>query len=180
MLKKVLSCTMLALLAAALLTGAAWAEEKFIKMSTTTSTENSGLLDVLLPAFLKDTGIKVRVVAKGTGAAIMDGQDGNVDIIFVHSRVREVAFVAEGFGTRRYTVMFETLKISATSLTVSSLLLNLSPKINPPTLSRNFEASKPTILHFPGQYKSSPTSSTNFSIILNFQQSLKNYISSIF
>ena len=61
------------------------AADKVIKMSTTTSTENSGLLDVLLPEFEKDTGIQVKVIAKGTGAAIQDGMDCNVDIIFVHA-----------------------------------------------------------------------------------------------
>jgi tungstate transport system substrate-binding protein len=81
------------------------AEEKVLKMSTTTSTESSGLLDVLLPALKKDTGITVQVIAKGTGAAIRDGMDGNVDVIFVHDRAREDAFVAEGYGTKRYAVM---------------------------------------------------------------------------
>jgi len=83
----------------------ALAEEKVVKMSTTTSTQESGLLDVLLPALEKDTGIKVKVIAKGTGAAIRDGIDGNVDIIFVHDRAREEAFVNDGFGTKRYAVM---------------------------------------------------------------------------
>jgi len=78
---------------------------KTIKMSTTTSTENSGLLDMLLPEFTKDTGIEVKVFAKGTGAAIRDGIDGNVDIIFVHAREREEKFIAEGYGTKRYAVM---------------------------------------------------------------------------
>ncbi len=81
------------------------AEEKVIKMSTTTSTENSGLLDVLLPVFKKDTGISVRVFAKGTGASIRDGMDGNVDVIFVHAKAREEKFVAEGYATKRYAVM---------------------------------------------------------------------------
>lgn len=76
-----------------------------IKMSTTTSTQNSGLLDVLLPEFLKDTGIEIKVFAKGTGAAIRDGMDGNVDIIFVHAKAREEAFVAEGYGAYRFAVM---------------------------------------------------------------------------
>jgi tungstate transport system substrate-binding protein len=74
------------------------AADKVIKMSTTTSTENSGLLDVLLPEFEKDTGIQVKVIAKGTGAAIRDGMDCNVDIIFVHAKAREEKFVAEGYG----------------------------------------------------------------------------------
>ena len=74
-------------------------------MSTTTSTENSGLLNVLLPEFAADTGIEVKVIAKGTGAAIRDGMDGNVDIIFVHAKYREEEFVADGYGTYRLAVM---------------------------------------------------------------------------
>lgn len=85
--------------------GSSIAEEKVLQMSTTTSTQASGLLDVLLPAFKADTGIDVKVIAKGTGAAIRDGMDGNVDVIFVHARDREDAFVAEGYGTKRYPVM---------------------------------------------------------------------------
>lgn len=81
------------------------AEEKVLKMSTTTSTESSGLLDVLLPAFEKDEGIKVKVIAKGTGAAIRDGIDGNVDVIFVHAIDREKDFVDKGYGTKRFAVM---------------------------------------------------------------------------
>ena len=99
--KLLLSC----LLAAPFLTGSALAEDKVLKMSTTTSTQESGLLDVLLPALEKDTGISVKVVAKGTGAAIRDGIDGNVDVIFVHDRAREEAFVKDGYGTKRYAVM---------------------------------------------------------------------------
>lgn len=79
--------------------------EEVIKMSTTTSTENSGLLDVLLPEFTRETGIRVKVFAKGTGAAIRDGMDGNVDIIFVHARAREEKFVEEGYGAYRLGVM---------------------------------------------------------------------------
>jgi tungstate transport system substrate-binding protein len=74
-------------------------------MSTTTSTQASGLLDVLLPELEKDTGIQVKVIAKGTGAAIRDGMDGNVDVIFVHAKAREEKFVKQGFGTRRFAVM---------------------------------------------------------------------------
>jgi tungstate transport system substrate-binding protein len=83
----------------------ALAEEKILKMSTTTSTQASGLLDVLLPELEKDTGIQVKVIAKGTGAAIRDGIDGNVDVIFVHAKAREEKFVKDGYGTKRYAVM---------------------------------------------------------------------------
>jgi tungstate transport system substrate-binding protein len=91
--------------------GSGWASDKVLKMSTTTSTQSSGLLDILLPEFAKDTGIEVKVIAKGTGAAIRDGQDGNVDVIFVHAKGREEAFVAEGFGTKRYPVMYNDFVI---------------------------------------------------------------------
>ena len=80
-------------------------EEKILKMSTTTSTQSSGLLDILLPELEKEMGIKVKVIAKGTGAAIRDGIDGNVDVIFVHARAREEKFINEGYGTKRYAVM---------------------------------------------------------------------------
>jgi tungstate transport system substrate-binding protein len=91
--------------------GLVFAQDKVLKMSTTTSTQSSGLLDVLLPEFKKDTGIDVKVVAKGTGAAIRDGVDGNVDVIFVHDPVREEKFVADGFGTKRYYVMYNDFLI---------------------------------------------------------------------
>ena len=105
-MKKILSvCLSLAMLCAAgLVSNSAHAAET-IKMSTTTSTRDSGLLDFLLPEFTKDSGITVQVLAKGTGAAIRDGADGNVDVIFVHDPEREKKFVADGFGTKRYEVM---------------------------------------------------------------------------
>ena len=95
----------LTVLAGLWMTSPASGESKIIKMSTTTSTENSGLLDVLLPEFTRNTGIRVKVFAKGTGAAIRDGKDGNVDIIFVHAKEREERFVADGFGAYRLGVM---------------------------------------------------------------------------
>lgn len=83
----------------------ATASDKVLAISTTTSTQASGLLDILLPELKKDTGIEVKVIAKGTGAAIRDGKDGNVDLIFVHAKAREEKFVKDGFGTKRYAVM---------------------------------------------------------------------------
>jgi len=96
---------MLAAAALLAMTGPALAADKVLKMSTTTSTQASGLLDILLPEFKADTGIDIKVIAKGTGAAIRDGMDGNVDIIFVHAKAREDKFVADGYGTKRYAVM---------------------------------------------------------------------------
>lgn len=79
--------------------------EIHLKMSTTTSTENSGLLSVLIPPFEKDNGIKVDVIAVGTGAALKLGENGDVDVVFVHSRPDEDKFVSEGFGVYRKNVM---------------------------------------------------------------------------
>jgi tungstate transport system substrate-binding protein len=93
------------LLVVALISGSTYGADKTIKMSTTTSTQASGLLDIILPELAKDTGIEVKVFAKGTGAAIRDGIDGNVDVIFVHAKAREEKFVADGYGTKRFAVM---------------------------------------------------------------------------
>ena len=100
--QRIVWCLMLSIV---LLPAGAHTEEKTLKMSTTTSTQASGLLEVLLPELEKNTGIRVKVIAKGTGAAIRDGRDGNVDVIFVHAKAREEKFVQEGYGTRRYAVM---------------------------------------------------------------------------
>ncbi len=75
-------------------------------MSTTTSTENSGLLSVLLPPFEKKFGCKVDVVAVGTGKALKLGEAGDVDVVFVHARTLEDKFVASGFGVNRRDVMY--------------------------------------------------------------------------
>jgi tungstate transport system substrate-binding protein len=104
-MKRVWIATAGAVLIFGFMTTLASGADKIIKMSTTTSTQASGLLDVLLPELEKDTGITVKVIAKGTGAAIRDGMDGNVDVIFVHARAREEKFVTEGYGTKRYAVM---------------------------------------------------------------------------
>lgn len=76
-----------------------------IRLATTTSTDNTGLLDALLPVFLEKENIKVDVIAVGTGKAIAHGENGDVDVILVHARSREAAFVADGFGVNRKDVM---------------------------------------------------------------------------
>jgi tungstate transport system substrate-binding protein len=80
-------------------------ETTHIKLATTTSTENSGLLAELLPLFQKDADIIVDVIAVGTGKAIAHGENGDVDLILVHARSREDAFVEAGFGVNRRDVM---------------------------------------------------------------------------
>lgn len=77
-----------------------------IKLATTTSTENSGLLRELLPEFEKATGYKVHVIAVGTGKALRMGQDGDVDVVLVHARADEDKFVAGGHGVNRRDVMY--------------------------------------------------------------------------
>jgi tungstate transport system substrate-binding protein len=104
-MKQSVSNIMLVVLMIFVFSNISLAGERIIKMSTTTSTQASGLLDILLPELEKDTGIKIKVIAKGTGAAIRDGMDGNVDVIFVHAKAREKKFVQDGYGTRRYAVM---------------------------------------------------------------------------
>jgi tungstate transport system substrate-binding protein len=97
----------LAILALCLLTaGRSHAEERFITVASTTSTEQSGLFGHLLPAFTAATGIAVRIVAVGTGQALDIGRRGDADVVFVHDAPAEERFVAEGFGVRRYAIMY--------------------------------------------------------------------------
>ena len=76
-----------------------------IKLATTTSTENSGLLAYLLPEFTADSGYQVDVIAVGTGAALKLGENGDVDVVLVHARAKEESFVEEGYGVNRRDVM---------------------------------------------------------------------------
>jgi len=96
-----------ALLAAVLLVaGPAWAETPFITVASTTSTEQSGLFAHLLPAFTKASGIEVRVVAVGTGQALKIGERGDADVLLVHDRAAELAFVDAGWDLERHDVMY--------------------------------------------------------------------------
>ena len=94
--------------AAALLTPltGAGAAEKFITVQSTTSTQNSGLFDHILPVFTGKTGIEVRVVAVGTGQAIKNAANGDGDVLFVHAKPAEEKFVASGGGVERFDVMY--------------------------------------------------------------------------
>ncbi len=99
--------TLLAAMLLGLLQGpTAVAQQKFITVASTTSTEQSGLFKHMLPVFEKKTGIQVRVVAQGTGQALDMGRRGDADVLFVHDKVAEEKFVADGFGVRRFEVMY--------------------------------------------------------------------------
>ncbi len=77
-----------------------------LMMATTTSTDNTGLLDYLAPIFLEDTGWELQWDAVGTGEALTMGENGDVDIVLVHSKASEEEFVAEGFGVERFAIMY--------------------------------------------------------------------------
>jgi len=87
------------------------ADENFIIVQSTTSTQNSGLFDHILPQFTKKTGIEVRVVAVGTGQALKNARNGDGDVVFVHSKPDEEKFVSEGWGVKRYPVMYNDFVI---------------------------------------------------------------------
>lgn len=85
---------------------AATAKAPVLRMATTTSTDNTGLLDYLAPILLKDTGIEIQWVSVGTGAALKHGENGDVDVVLTHSPAQEDKFEAAGFGVNRRQVMY--------------------------------------------------------------------------
>src|ERR1700745_2153840 len=95
-----------AALASSLVGTTGYAEEKSIVVASTTSTEDSGLFSHILPLFKTKTGIDVKVLAQGTGQALDTGRRGDADVVFVHAKSAEKRFVADGFGVKRYPVMY--------------------------------------------------------------------------
>jgi tungstate transport system substrate-binding protein len=91
---------------ALLLAAPAVAQDKSIVVSSTTSTQDSGLFGHILPMFKAKTGIEVKVVAQGTGQALDTGRRGDADVVFVHAKPQEDKFVADGAGVKRYPVMY--------------------------------------------------------------------------
>jgi tungstate transport system substrate-binding protein len=87
-------------------TAPAFAQEKSIIVASTTSTQDSGLFDHILPLFKAKTGIDVKVISQGTGQALDTGRRGDADVVFVHTRPQEEKFVADGFGVKRFAVMY--------------------------------------------------------------------------
>ncbi len=82
------------------------ADDRSIVVASTTSTQDSGLFGYLLPLFKQKTGIEVKVVAQGTGQALDTARRGDADVVFVHAKPQEEKFLAEGFGVKRYDVMY--------------------------------------------------------------------------
>src|SRR5262249_36785773 len=82
------------------------AQDKSIVVASTTSTQDSGLFGYILPLFKAKTGIDVRVVAQGTGQALDTARRGDADVVFVHAKAQEEKFVADGFGVKRFDVMY--------------------------------------------------------------------------
>src|SRR5271165_318900 len=96
--RTILSATAALLAALSAVAPLARAQDRFITVSSTTSTQDSGLFDHILPIFTANTGIQVRVIAQGTGQAIDTGRRGDADVVLVHARDQELKFVAEGFA----------------------------------------------------------------------------------
>ena len=103
--------TAFTLCASMVLTIPGHAEEKSIIVQSTTSTQNSGLFDYILPMFEKTAGIKVNVVAVGTGQAIKNARNCDGDVLFVHAKPAEEKFVSEGYGVKRFDVMYNDFVI---------------------------------------------------------------------
>ena len=101
-----LSLVALGLAAAVVACSAATTNDRSIVVASTTSTQDSGLFGHILPLFKSRSGIDVRIVAQGTGQALDTGRRGDADVVFVHARSQEEKFVADGFGVRRYPVMY--------------------------------------------------------------------------
>ncbi len=105
--RRIVTCVALAWVAVlAVSASASPAPTRYITVASTTSTENSGLFDYLLPRFQRKTGIAVRVVALGTGQALDVARRGDADVVFVHDQAAEERFLAEGFGVARQDVMY--------------------------------------------------------------------------
>lgn len=98
-----------------------------LKLATTTSTENSGLLRVILPPFEKETGMKVDVISVGTGAALKLGENGDADLVLVHAPALEAAFVEAGFGVNRRNVMYNDFIILGPKSDPAGIRLEKNP-----------------------------------------------------
>src|SRR5215475_9504878 len=102
--KMLLAC--IAVIGAGFLSAQVIAQEKSIVVASTTSTQDSGLFEYLLPIFQQQTGVAVKVIAQGTGQALDTGRRGDADVVFVHAKSAEEKFLAEGQSAKRHPVMY--------------------------------------------------------------------------
>jgi tungstate transport system substrate-binding protein len=121
---------------------AAQPKNKKLRLATTTSTEQSGLLSVLLPAFEKKTGYSVDVVAVGTGASLKLGEKGDADVVLVHARAQEDAFMAAGFGDERKDVFYNDFIV----LGPKSDPANIAAAVNGPDSFARIAAARQTFV----------------------------------
>ena len=110
-MKRMLLAGLISCLLVGIFSGVSLGVDKVLMMATTTSTDNTGLLDYLAPAFTKATGIDLRWTAVGTGKALKMGENCDVDVLLVHAPAAEKAFVDAGFGTRRRELMYNDFVI---------------------------------------------------------------------
>src|SRR6202048_553374 len=106
MASRVLSLVLAVLVGALVYRAPASAEDRSIVVASTTSTQDSGLCGYLLPIFKAKTGIEVKVIAQGAGQALDTARRGDADVMFVHAKSQEEKFLAEGFGVKRFDVMY--------------------------------------------------------------------------
>ncbi len=104
--KRIISVVLVSIFSISMLASCGSKSGGSITLSTTTSVRDSGLLDYLQPEFEKDTGIKMKILAQGTGQAIKTGEDGNADVLFVHDKKSEEKFVSDGNGLKRVELMY--------------------------------------------------------------------------
>ena len=100
--------------------------QNYITLASTTSTENSGLLKFIIPIFENKTGISVRVLTRGTGQALELGRRGDVDVVFVHAESLEKEFVFDGYGVKRYPVMYNDFVLVGPQINSANILKNES------------------------------------------------------
>jgi tungstate transport system substrate-binding protein len=124
----------------ALATSVSRAADEFIIVQSTTSTQNSGLFEHILPLFTKKTGIEVRVVAVGTGQALKNAEKGDGDVVLVHSEPDEEKFVADGWGVKRYPVMYNDFIIVGPAADAAKIA---GMKQSPEALKKIAEAQAP-------------------------------------
>ena len=99
-------------------------QNRIIRLATTTSTDNSGLLSYLLPAFESKTGYRVHVIAVGTGKALRMGRDGDADVLLVHAPAAETEFVKAGYGETRYSVMYNDFVLVGPASNPANIKIN--------------------------------------------------------